>query len=187
MLVLPQSVVIADAGPLIAVARLDLLSLFESLYGTVFVPSVVWQETTGGGDFVEVEAILHANRKGWLKVVDDELPIELDPSSLLWMVDAGERAALVLAINLQKTGAATLLILDDTAARSGAKNFNLSYIGTVGVLLRAKQAGLVPEIVPLVTKLQSSGYFLSDSLLAAVAEIANESLPPRLGSKVMIP
>jgi predicted nucleic acid-binding protein len=159
MSVTSSSVVIADAGPLIAMARLDLLNVFDSLYGTVVVPSLAWQETTGVGHFAETEAMLLTYQKGWLKVVEDEPETFLDPTSTLWMVDAGERAALLLAISLRKTGRESLLILDDAAARVGAKSCKLSYIGTLGVLLRAKQAGLVLAIVPLIKTLQSSGYF----------------------------
>jgi predicted nucleic acid-binding protein len=173
----PSQVVIADAGPLIALARLGLLNVLWSLYETVVIPSIVWQETTSAGNFVETEAILTAKQNGWLSIATEGPEVELEPASTLWMVDAGERAALLLALDLRKRDCEALLILDDAAARSGAKNFKLAFIGTLGVLLRAKQVGLISEVVPLVVKLQSSGYFLSNSLIEAIAEQAGEPLP----------
>jgi uncharacterized protein len=172
-----SGVVVADAGPLIALARLHLLSVLSSLYKTVVVPSVVWQEVTGSGQFEETPALLQAHQSGWLKVESSESAAALDPSSALWMVDAGERAALELALARQSLGGESLLIVDDAAARACARRLKLSFVGTLGVLLRAKQRGLILEVVPQAQKLQSSGYFLSDALIEAVAERSGEAVP----------
>ena len=46
-------VVIADPGPLIALARLDALHLLAKLCGQVPVPQIVLQEATAGGVFAD--------------------------------------------------------------------------------------------------------------------------------------
>ena len=42
-------IVVSNAGPLIALARVDQLALLPSLYGTVLIPRAVEQEVTGMG------------------------------------------------------------------------------------------------------------------------------------------
>ena len=42
-------IVVSNAGPLIALARVDQLALLPGLYGTVFIPRAVEQEVTGMG------------------------------------------------------------------------------------------------------------------------------------------
>ena len=55
--------VIADAGPLIALARIDHLKLLYSLYRKVIVPTVVWREVTSAGAFDDIKAIKFAQTR----------------------------------------------------------------------------------------------------------------------------
>jgi len=48
-------IVIADAGPLIALARLGHLALLNKLFGSINVTSVVAAEVLHGGDFHHAE------------------------------------------------------------------------------------------------------------------------------------
>jgi predicted nucleic acid-binding protein len=173
----PAQAVIADAGPLIALARIDQLKLLHSLYGKVIVPSVVWLEITSAGDFGDLEAIQFAQANAWLEIAVETLSLNLDPTSPLWIIDAGERAAIALALAFQQNGTEALLILDDAAARASAKIFSLPMIGTLGLLMRAKSLGYITEVVPLVVELRSSGYFFSDALISSVAQRTGESRP----------
>ena len=138
--------VIADAGPLIALARIDHLQLLRSLYGKVIVPTVVWREVTSAGTFNDIQAINIAHTKAWLEVAPEEVDLNLGPTSPLWIIEAGERAAITLALEFQKNGTEPLLILDDAAARASAKIFSLAMIGTLGLLLRAKSLGFISEV-----------------------------------------
>jgi uncharacterized protein len=169
--------VIADAGPLIAIARIDHLKLLHRLYGKVIVPSVVWREITSAGAFDDIKVIRFAQTKAWLEIAVEEPDLNLDPTSPLWIIDAGERAAITLALKYQQNGTEPLLILDDAAARASAKIFSLPMIGTIGILLRAKTLGFISEVMPLAIKLQNSGYFFSDALISSVAERTRESRP----------
>jgi predicted nucleic acid-binding protein len=84
----------------------------------------------------------------------------------LWIIDAGERAAIKLALKFQQKGTEPLLILDDAAARVSAKIFSLPVIGTLG---------FTTEVMPLTFKLRSSDYFFSDALISSLAERTGES------------
>lgn len=54
------------------------------------------------------------------------------------------------------------VLMDDKAGRRMTKNFCVPCIGTVGVLVLAKQKNLLPSIKPLLDQLTSSAYFLGD-------------------------
>jgi len=47
-------------------------------------------------------------------------------------------------------------------------------IGSLGVLLQAKRAGLVTAVRPLIDQISDSPVFLSDELIAVVLDLAGE-------------
>ena len=85
--------------------------------------------------------------------------------------DAGETEAMVL----YKQISADKLLIDDQRGRNVAKLNHINTIGTLGVLLVAKQRGLISEIAPLLLQLEKSDIYLSKQLIATVLELANET------------
>lgn len=171
-------VVIADAGSLIALARLDALQLLAGLYGQVQVPQTVWQEATAGGVFADSTRIVAARTAGTLLVVaDTSLDFESSSNTLaaLALLDAGERAAIAQALRLRTQGRLSLLVLDDAAARATAQRQQLPLIGTVGILLRCKERGLIDAVAPLLRALQDNAYFVSPQLVCTALMLAHET------------
>lgn len=170
-------VVIADAGPLIALARLDALHLLASLYGQVSVPHSVWQEATAGGVFADSARIVAAQSAGTLLLTPDtNLDFESGGSHVaaLALLGAGERAAIALALLLRTQGRTSLLVLDDAGARAAAQRQQLPLIGTVGILLRSKERGLIDAVAPLLQALRENAYFVSPQLVSAALVLARE-------------
>ena len=61
------------------------------------------------------------------------------------------------------------------AGRRMARQLGLLPIGVLGVLIRAKQRGLILEVVPLLDRLRSElGFFISDQLRGEVQRLAGE-------------
>jgi predicted nucleic acid-binding protein len=86
-------------------------------------------------------------------------------------LDVGEAEALALAIKLK----ASAILLDEAAARTVAKELGIQVIGTLGLLQRAKQEGLVTEVAPLLRKLIVEGRFrVSPALVHATLQRAGE-------------
>lgn len=77
-------------------------------------------------------------------------------------------------MSLYKQLSADLLLIDDAAARKVAYINNLEVMGSLGVLLLAKQNGLIPLVRPFVDRLRSSDIFISENLLQKLLVIANE-------------
>lgn len=83
--------------------------------------------------------------------------------------DVGAGESQVLAPRLRGF---RLEVLDDAEARTAPKRASLPVIGSLGVLLRAKQARCVPEPRPLVEQLVPCGSWLSPALIRqAVAKV----------------
>jgi uncharacterized protein len=92
------------------------------------------------------------------------------------ILDLGPGEAEVIALGLEHRG--SLLIIDDRLARRVAALNRLIYTGTLGVLVKAKQAGCLPAVAPVIRRMQSSGIWLGTELVAMVRGQAGE-LPPR--------
>ena len=85
--------------------------------------------------------------------------------------DAGETEAMLLYKQL----AADKLLIDDKRGRKVAKINQISTIGSLGILLVAKEKGLIAEVAPLLQQIEQSDIYLSPDLIATVIELAGES------------
>ena len=159
-------VIIADSGPLIALARIKHLELLPTIFGRVVVPGAVFRELTEGAaeGRTGAEAVRNA---GWIDVqhADPELT-----AAFSLIVDAGESEAIALAVRAPSS----LLIMDDRRGRRLALDRGLRVKGTVGLLVLAKQRGLVPAVRPLLAALEFVGIFVTPQLLASALVEAGE-------------
>lgn len=160
-------IVVPDAGPLIFLATAGQLDLLARLYDRVVVPNIVYDEVVVAGAGLPGAAQVAA--AGWIEVEDVEPDAELIHS-----LDRGEAAAIPLAVRL---GAA--LLCDDAEARTEARRRNLLVIGTLGVLLLAKDRGLLARIEPIVFSMRSAGMYVAEALLHEVLDAAGELEPSR--------
>jgi len=158
---------VADSGPLIALARLDLLAIPSRLFGELLVTATVWREVTRELRQADQVALSAAFDDGLLLVLDDPLQI---PAALAEVqLDEGERSALALALLRD-----AVVLVDERRGRACAVDLGLSVLGTLGLLVRAREQGLVDRVRPLTDALLASGYFLAralvDRTLAAIGE-----------------
>lgn len=155
-------VVVADAGPLIALGLLDLLPVLGQLFAQVQVPRAVLAECVALPELPDARRIAAAVDSGLL-IACDARPLEIPG------LHGGELAAIGRALELQAA-----LLADDLAARQHARALGLLVIGTLGVLVRAKQRALVPQVRMLVERLRASGQHLGDAAVAAALAAAGE-------------
>ena len=157
--------VIADAGPLIALARLERLDLLQRLFGSVLVTGWVADEVLAGGDFpVDLQDLTNPDSQAQCRDLMN-----------LHQIDMGEASAMVLAQHLASQGDAAMLLMDDFRGRSAAQHSGFSLIGTTGLLLLGKQVGAIVAVKPCLLALREHGYFLSDRLIASALEQAGEN------------
>lgn len=136
-----MTIVLCNAGPLIALGKLNRLDLLVELFGQVQIPRAVYSEvvtqglTRGAADALTVRLFLQ--RQGWpILDVPDALVAAYKPPVVL---DPGETDILVLA----QTLADPLVLLDDEIARAEARRLRLRIRGTLGVLTQAYRQRLL--------------------------------------------
>lgn len=157
--------VVADAGPLIGLARIDRLDLLHQLFGRVMSPEAVAAELCLDGPLPGSRALGNAVVQKWLQIV----PVTEAPPSLLAVVDRGEAEAITLA----KLKIARLLI-DESIGRRAAQRAGVCVFGTGAVLVRAKEAGLIAEVRPELDALVFAGYRVSVPLQKQILRLAGE-------------
>lgn len=162
-----RSVVIADAGPLIALSRIDALDLLRGLFGQILVTPEVRDEALPAADYTGKVLIVQAFEAGWL-VCRSQAETSWQPTNPA--LDAGERSAIAAA--LQMPGC--LLVIDDLAGRAEAKSLRLSIIGTAAVVGLAKLHGLIPLARPVLERLQPAGYFIHPNIIETVLKEVDE-------------
>jgi predicted nucleic acid-binding protein len=132
----------------------------------VLVPDVVLNEIGGHGpDDPSVQVV---RQSPWIQIVSTPT---IPDAVLVWDLDAGESA--VLAIALQELD--SMAILDDQPARRCAQVLNIQTQGTLGLVLVAKQQGLVPAVRPVLEQLRQAGMYLSTRLEDQILTAAGES------------
>ena len=84
---------------------------------------------------------------------------------------ASEREALALAAE----AAQTVLIIDDGLARRHAEILRVRFTGTAGLLAKAKGAGLIPAVAPVLDRLAALRFRLAPETRAAILRLVGES------------
>lgn len=85
-------------------------------------------------------------------------------------LDEGEASAIALALEMENS----ILILDDLKGRKVADRLKLRYSGTPGLILGAKQAGIIKRVSPVLDKVRSTDFRFSDGLLETLLKEAEE-------------
>jgi predicted nucleic acid-binding protein len=131
------------------------------------VPDAVLEEL--GGLRLDDPAAVAVRSAPWVQIVATP-PI---PDSLpRFRLDRGESA--VIAFALLPSDQATVVVLDDLAARRCATALGLKVCGSLTFLLIAKAEGRIPLVGPLIEELRRGGMRLSADLVRHVLESAGE-------------
>ena len=156
-------IIVTDSSALVALSYCNSLHLLDQLFGKVVVPQVVYNECVieNKSQSEQLRTYLHD------KIEDIDISQSLDlPSNL----GQGEVSAMLLYKKLN----ANFLFVDDNRARKIAKYNNINIIGSIGVLILAKQQNLIKKISPLLDKLEKSNLYISPKLILKVKKLANE-------------
>lgn len=162
-------IVVADAGPLIALARVDRLGLLRALYGRVCIPPAVRDELQPNSERPGAQRLQQALHESWLEV--RTLSETSDRTLLTLVLDIGEVEAILLAEQVS----CRFLLIDDRKGRRIARQRGLPVVGMAGVLLAAKTRQLLPEVQPVLDELSAVGYRLSPALIERVLALAGET------------
>jgi len=134
-------IIVCDSSPLIFLFSGDRIDRLGSLLGTVIIPPAVREEVFGAstGRALSMPDFIH--------VADTST--ETAVRFLQMSLHAGEREAIALELNR----GIERIILDDKQARETADRLGLRVIGTIGLLILAKDKGLIIEARPLIIQM----------------------------------
>jgi len=164
---MPDKPVIANNTPLVALWVLGRLDLLRDLYGEVWIPQAIHDEFLATERALRESALQNAP---WVKPVALANP---QRARVYVGLDQGEAEVLALA----EERSARLVIMDEMRGRRYARRLGLPLTGTLGLLLLAKEQGLIPRVAPLLTELQNAGLYLAPDLVSAVLRRAGEEEP----------
>lgn len=167
---MPERLVIANTSPLLYLHLARHLDLLQTLYGAIVIPPAVQTELEAGAR--AKLGVPDIATLPWVEVKTVQSRV-LIPA----IVDLGAGEAEVIALGLEHPG--SLLILDDLLARRVAALNRLTYTGTIGIVIKAKEAGYLQAVKPVINDLRGAGLWLSNELVAMILAQAGESLGAR--------
>lgn len=156
---------VCDTSPLQYLHQTGLLYLLRELVQTVCVPPTVESELDIARRYgIDLPQLQNTE---WIHVVN---PQGAKAGRLLSDMGHGEAEVLMLALERESFVA----VIDDYVARKRASLLNISFTGTLGILLDAKKLGLILKINPVLDKLEALQFRLSPSTRQMVLRKAEE-------------
>lgn len=149
------NIVIADTSCFILLDKINELELLKKVFSTI--------TTTP-----EIASEFGKALPDWIRITEVKNSSQVE--SLQVQVDKGEASAIALALETNSS----LIILDDYKARLLAEKLRLNYTGTLGIILKAKEVGIIEAIAPIMKKVQATNFRLSEKVLKEI--LGNESL-----------
>lgn len=160
-----MSLVVSDTSPIRALHHLGLLELLPKLFGQIMVPPAVAEELRA------IRARFHPIDIAGITHFSIVIPGNVQQvSTLKSELDPGEAEAISLALERH-----ALLLIDEAAGRRRASALGVRTTGVIGVLIEAKNAGHIAQVMPALQRLREElGFYLSEDLLKKVRELCNE-------------
>jgi predicted nucleic acid-binding protein len=150
-----NKVVIADTSCLIILTKIGEFDILQKVYGQLITTPEVANEF--GEELPE-----------WISI---ETSIDKQKQRLLeFQIDKGEASAIALALERPDS----TVILDDYKARKLAEQLEITYTGTIGVVIKAKKLGIIQSIRPILDKIRPTNFRLSPELELQALKEAEE-------------
>jgi predicted nucleic acid-binding protein len=147
--------IISDTSCLILLDKIGELSILNKLFGVITTTS-------------EVAIEFGQPLPSWFEIRE---PADKNYQAIIEAtVDKGEASAIALAIELDDC----LLIIDDLKGRKFASQLGLTIIGTIGVIVDAKLAGVIPSVKPILSKIKSTNFRFTEQLESLILNRAGE-------------
>src|SRR5690606_17441405 len=132
-----MKIVIADTGALISLHHVGQVGLIEKVFGEFYIAEAVWKE-------LQIYEHPEFDKKTLHHLSNRVVKIK-SRNHLSMIMDYGESESVILYEELK----ADFLLIDDNKARIVAESLNINCIGSIGLLIKAKQKGLLSAIKPI--------------------------------------
>jgi uncharacterized protein len=156
-------ILVADTSPLISLLVTNHLFILFDLYKEIYIPEAVWNELKNhagvAGHHPDIEKLAPLVRACNIKLNFPE-------------IDRGESEA----ISLYKELNADYLLIDDKKGRQVAESNFVNCIGTLGILITAKQKNMILSLRLVFEQLILHKRFYHKELLNKILSVENEPL-----------
>ena len=160
-------IVVADTSVVLNLCRVQHERLLQQTFKRVLVPREVSEE------FARLTKVKPRFAglvlPNWIEIssASPSFPPEVVQADL----DAGESAAIALCLEQQ----ADALLIDESAGRAVANQLGLRVVGIVGILINAKNDGLISSVTVLLGRLErEANFWISTELRRQVLQLAGE-------------
>ena len=134
-----SDVIIPDTSCLILLSKIDELNLLKQMSEKVYITSIIHKEY---GREIPV----------WVEIVD---PSDKYYQAILEMdLDKGEASSIALSLGVENG----ILIIDDLKGRKVEEKLRLRYSGTFGMILKAKELGIIKSVKPILEKIRLTDF-----------------------------
>ncbi|MDQ6904370.1 MAG: DUF3368 domain-containing protein [Bacteroidota bacterium] len=159
-----QKIIVSDTSCISYLIQINSLNLLQVIYGEIIIPEAVNREILN----LKNQTLLEFKTAGWIKI----LPAKnlSNVKEYLQILDRGELEAISIALDLD----ADLLIIDEKLGRTIAASMGFDITGLVGILITAKNKGLIDSVKAVLDKLILLGCRISNHLYNTALKSCNE-------------
>lgn len=157
---------ILNASPIISLGKADLLRTLSPVADKWIIPEGVIQE-------VEVKRSIEdylSHLSSRAHVIRENVSM-IHPSVAAWDLGQGESEVLTIALRKPETK----VVLDDLQARKCANLFSIPLMGSLGLILSAKQKGLLPLARPGIERLLATGLYIDPGMITRILTVIGEN------------
>lgn len=147
--------IISDTSCIILLDKIGELDILKKLFGTIVTTSEIQKEF--GKSLPSYFLIQQPKDQNYRLVIEA-------------FVDKGEASAIALALESDNS----LLIIDDRKGRKFARQLGISIIGTIGIIVDAKLAGVISSVKPILAKIKKTNFRISENLENLILQKAGE-------------
>lgn len=152
---LNSKIIVSDTSCLILLLKINEIDVLKAMSNQIFVTTIIKDE-------------LKQDLPNWIQILD---PKDKHYQSILEMdLDKGESSAIALMLELDDA----ILLIDDLKGRKIAERLSLKYSGTFGLLLKAKQLGIIDNIRSILDKIRLTNFRFSEKLFIDILDQAKE-------------
>jgi len=150
-----NNIIISDTSCLIALDRIGRIDLLQKTFGVIYTTRIVAEEFEDTlPNWIVIKEVIDIYRI-------EQLKLSLDP---------GEASAISLALETENS----ILIIDEKKGRKAAQDLNISIIGTLKVLLIAKNRGVISSVKQVINELQKQSFRFNKAIVAEILILAGE-------------
>ena len=142
-----KRIIISDTSCLIVLSKINGLDILYELFGEIWITEEVSNEF---GDNLPIWFVVKK-----AKNIQTEKILKLN-------LDRGEASSMALCLEQDNA----LLIIDERKGRKIAQELGIHILGTIGIILLAKKAGIITNLENIIEQLENTDFRLSPVLKA---------------------